>query len=657
MPRYRLMPQDRRSGNAPRGGSTGLRRLPLLLPVFLALFCGCIVDGGMDVAVRFETTDADVASVTVAVEDGQGSPVGSGPLAKGVAGWSGSIRIGRTGTAVFQARAKAADGSVLYFGRVRAALAGNGDAVAIPVGQRCVVPGAALCSWKDFLYVLGGRDAAGNFRGETWVSRIGGDGGPGAWTRSVDLPEAAAFASCVVAGDFVYVVGGETSGGFREKAFYAMVQADESSSAYGGLGGFPTGWQIAPRSLPAAVSGAGAVIDDGRVLLAGGKASGGPVDAVVVGRIRRDGSVGQWYSSPNGMPSARGGAGIALRGGRVWAVGGAGAGGVLPDALSAPWSSFFNGAFTAEASMDVARAFPVLAADGGGLLLFGGWNGTGAREDGRRLPDGGAWTGIDVDCGQAYGPGAAVVDGRVYYVSRINGTDPPEVAVIDLPDPVADPPSVFPGSGWVGPGLVPTVRAYPGCEVRYTVGTPEAPPESPSAASPLLDLSSPPAVGADAVFRFRAFSAVPGDPGSAETIRTYRVRTVGLFPYIQWTLSPSNGSGGLTAYCLKETYSDETSVDVSSVWIGISVAVRGIHALRWADSSDDAQYTAGVTVSLYEDDFYAGVYDRCGLEITGRTGGSVEPILVELAPGTYYLNVASQNGAMGGTFGLSVVRQ
>jgi hypothetical protein len=138
-------------------------------------------------------------------------------------------------------------------------------------------------------------------------------------------------------------------------------------------------------------------------------------------------------------------------------------------------------------------------------------------------------------------------------------------------------------------------------------------------------------------------------------MRSYRVRTGSSFPYLQWTITPSSTPGGLTSYEMTESYTDGSSVLVSSLWIRVSVATRGLYTLRWADSTDDPQsYSAAVQLSLFEEDFFASVYDRTDQEIVGRTGGFAEPMLVELAAGAYNLLLETRSGEAGGSFGLSL---
>jgi hypothetical protein len=247
--------------------------------------------------------------------------------------------------------------------------------------------------------------------------------------------------------------------------------------------------------------------------------------------------------------------------------------------------------------------------------------------------------------------------GRVYFVSRINGEAPPETGFYRLAASVADVPLVTPGSGWVSSGLKPKVIAVPGEVVRYTKGTPAAPPAAPTSSSSIWP-ASPPRVLIDTVFRFRGFQT--GMTGSPELVRTYRVRPGSMFLLVSGSVNLTADAETFRQYTLKEKLSGGLVKDVTSVWLKVSVGTRGIYMLRWADSTDHGAadaYTAAVRMSLFEEDTYASVYDRSGAEVTGRSGGYSGPVHVELAAGDYFLHVESTDGGSGGSFGISMIRE
>jgi len=158
-------------------------------------------------------------------------------------------------------------------------------------------PGAALVSWGAHLYVLGGLDAAGNYRAEVWHTEIGADGQSGAWNREPDLPEALANASCVTFGQMVYVIGGRDTDGHRDTIYFTLINADGSL-------GFTSGWATNPRPLAVATSCATPVFSGGRLFLFGGKLSHGVDAPVMSAGLWSDGQLGQWYDIPAGISEA-----------------------------------------------------------------------------------------------------------------------------------------------------------------------------------------------------------------------------------------------------------------------------------------------------------------------------------------------------------------
>jgi hypothetical protein len=205
--------------------------------------------------------------------------------------------------------------------------------------------------------------------------------------------------------------------------------------------------------------------------------------------------------------------------------------------------------------------------------------------------------------------------------------------------------------------MKPKVIAVPGEVVRYTKGTPAAPPAAPTSSSAIWP-ASPLKVTQDTVFRFRGFQT--GMTGSPEVVRTYRVRPGSMFPLVSGSVTLTGDADTFRQYTLEEKYSDGSTTPVASVWLKVSIGTRGIYMLRWADSTDHGAtggYTAAVRMSVFEEDTYASVRDRSGAEVTGRSGGYSGPVHVELASGDYYLLVESTDGGSGGSFGISLVRE
>lgn len=521
----------------------------------------------------------------------------------------------------------------------------SGTAVSLDLS---VLPGTALASWGDFVYAIGGRDAGGNPRKETWVARVSAGGFVGGWTRTADLPEGRAFASAVVAGPYVYAIGGETASGEASDVLFALVDTNDASSEYGGLCGFSSGWQKNPTFLPVGLTRSSAIVADGRILTVGGISGRVATSALYTARIRSDGLVGQWQSMQERLPDARYGAAVALDSGYAIVVGGY-TGTKLPkDRLTAEWTKAGSGAWKSGTGPSTASAFPILLPTADGLLFFGGVGADGSRTTAELLASS-LWVSSTYTGSQAYSPSSATVGQAVVRVTAINADSAPTGAV-DIPaNPRCADPDVFPPSGWVRPGTALTAVAPSGVVIRYTAGTIASPPDAVGAGSAVWDAANAMTITTDAMLRFRAYRS--GCAASAEVTRMFRIRAGGTLPMIQATVLP--GESG--THVLAEKYSDGSASPVSLVWIRLSIPERGIWKIGVIDATGDAaNCSATVDFSLFEQDFFLSVFDRSGNEIAGRAAGT--DATVELAAGYYYLLVEADSCDAGGTFGVSLTR-
>ena len=439
---------------------------------------------------------------------------------------------------------------------------------ASPLYDQTTPPGAALVSWGPHLYVLGGVDAAGNYRAEVWHTTIGSDGLPGAWNREIDLPEAFAFASCVTFGQLVYIIGGRDAGGHRGKIYFTLIYTDGSL-------GFTSGWATSTRSLPTATACATPLIVGGRLFLSGGKI-GQKVDAPVMNAgFWSDGQLGQWYEAPA----------------------------ILPVSLSA--------------STDICST-------------------------------------------STKGMTSISLANSVFSIAEIRGSQAPRLEILRLEDKITDPPRVSPGDGNVRMNSKVKIVAFPGDTVRYTVSAYGTKPADPTGAdTDTLWAQSPtalPVITTDNSYAFRAFR--PGSEPSEIVYANFRPMSASMFVLLQSTVFPQAASTGLSTYTLTETYSDGTSLAVSSVWLRLLVSERSPLSFDWQDAVGDATaWSASVRVSLYEDASAsrpALIAD--GPEFYRLSAEEGAPVAAVLGSGTYFLKIESTDGSTGGTFGL-VVRE
>lgn len=509
--------------------------------------------------------------------------------------------------------------------------------------------GAGIVSWEDNVYVLGGVDASGAYRSEVWRASVDSSGALGAWTREVDLPRPLAFAACAAFGGMVYVVGGRDAGGLRDEISFTTIQS-------GGTLGFTAGWATNSRPLPAPRSAAAPVVVQGRLFLVGGETAAGPQSSILSARFWNDGQVGQWYEAPNPLPEAGTGFAAAIHGGRLWVIGGNADAtySAIPDdsGLPGPWSAGLLGGGSA--------AFSALASTADGLLAIGGGSQDAGGYAETRTYDGSAWSRSAAVA--ALGPHCAVLADTVFVLGSVQGSEPPVVRAIAVARKRADAPRVSPSDGNIRAGSAPSVTAYPGDTVRYTTAAYGTEPADPTESDPDANWEAPSpsvaSVSADASYAFRAFRS---GAEASEIVRvTYRSMPASMFVLLQATIFPQSNASGYTSYSLTETYSNGTTLDVSSVWYQTIVAPRSCLRIGWADASDEptgAGYTARVRLSLFED--VAGstpARAADGSELFRLSGGFSNPATAALEAGTYYLNVQSTDGSPGGTFGLLVAK-
>jgi hypothetical protein len=196
---------------------------------------------------------------------------------------------------------------------------------ALPVGlsghavAAATLPGASPTS---VVYVAGGADSSNAPRDSVLYATVSATGTLSAWTKTLVLPAAVAFAAAVVATpnnsavtgtSYLYVIGGDSTASGKPIA-----------TVYRGtLGatGAVTGWS-STTALPAAVHSLGAVIFNGAVYVAGGAGSGNaPVATVYRAPIQSDGTLGSWQALTS-LPFARSYFGLGINGTFLYALGG-----------------------------------------------------------------------------------------------------------------------------------------------------------------------------------------------------------------------------------------------------------------------------------------------------------------------------------------------
>lgn len=142
-----------------------------------------------------------------------------------------------------------------------------------------------------FLYVIGGWNGNARLR-EVQRAEVGANGVLSAWTRQPDYPEPIAVHAAVVVNNRIYVVGGQNNSSILSTVYYAAILPD------GNLGPW-TGTSDLPRRLYRHA----VATHNGYLYVTGGDDTGGAQATVVYARINGDGSLGSWQSST--LPAAR----------------------------------------------------------------------------------------------------------------------------------------------------------------------------------------------------------------------------------------------------------------------------------------------------------------------------------------------------------------
>lgn len=159
------------------------------------------------------------------------------------------------------------------------------------------IHGASAAIFRGFLYLAGGADTANAASTKTYRAQINADGSLGAWEEMAALPNASSHSSLVNFGPYLYVIGGETG---TVTPVSATLSGSETSAVHlarinlrtGALN--TTGWS-AVSTLSKARSKHSAVFAGGALFVSSGVYSGQPgssENAYAV--VNSDGTLGSW---------------------------------------------------------------------------------------------------------------------------------------------------------------------------------------------------------------------------------------------------------------------------------------------------------------------------------------------------------------------------
>lgn len=226
---------------------------------------------------------------------------------------------------------------------------------------------------NGYLYVMGGYNSGGNVVDAVYYSKLGSNGSIGSWqTESTNtLPQAVGYATTFVNNGYIYVVGGEASGGANlATVYYAKPNGDGSMGAWTNDTGNP---------LPQGLSALSSTVSGNYVYVLGGFA-GGYVNTVYYAKLNSNGTIGSWAndtSSP--LPQTLQFIAPAANSGYVYVLGGYGLSGPISTAYYAGANS--DGSLAAWATSPNSLPQAVFHATSGVYndyaYVIGGDNGSG----------------------------------------------------------------------------------------------------------------------------------------------------------------------------------------------------------------------------------------------------------------------------------------
>ncbi len=221
-----------------------------------------------------------------------------------------------------------------------------------------------MVAYNNFLYVVGGYDT--NFRNTVHYARINADGSLGTWATTTPFLTARREHKAVAHNGYLYVLGGE-NGGALNSVEYAQLNPDGTVGTWAATTAFAT-----PRSCFSAVS------HDRYLYLIGGfvapDCSGGNAATANIqyAAINGNGTLGAWTATAS-LPLARESMGAAVHNGRLYLAGGYDTNPV-PLANVAPFNADGTlGPWQTMTSLPAPRDWTHMVTQDGWLYLLGGY--------------------------------------------------------------------------------------------------------------------------------------------------------------------------------------------------------------------------------------------------------------------------------------------
>ncbi|MCX7774603.1 MAG: hypothetical protein N2067_00675 [Spirochaetaceae bacterium] len=512
--------------------------------------------------------------------------------------------------------------------------------------------GMALVRYGNYVYRIGGLDNSGRPLQTCFYASIETDEQgvilPLAWQETASLPEGRSFAAVIAAGGRMYVIGGDNGDGPTSTIYVTQINSD-------GTLGYGTShfWESSLNTLPSPRSHMAWALHDGRIFLVGGFGPEGVLDSIIHARIWQTTLwPGTWYESPQHLPKAVYGSGLAVSQNRMFIAGGFDSSNrAVTNLISYDIGTDGLLSNPVAAQMPEPKAFPLCLDNDGQVIIAGGYAAKSIISSSSWTFDGTGFASAGLEL-KAEGPSSAHAATTLWYVK-------PNRTLLDLlpigsKDGMQLPPEapvVFPGSGMVPKNTTVLVKAAPGTTVRYcTDHTPVM------VADPVWNEASPLKITADTMMAFRAF-ATDGTPG-AQVNMDYRVRPASFFVWVSGDFTLKDvGDTTLQNISLTDNMFNPATTGYTGIWGRLVVSSPMAIALTVRDAASpgyEAVYTGRVRFSLFEGDLYTEVVDIEGKAVRNLLPPTAtQPILLHLNPGAYYLRLDDVDGLSGRRLGVS----
>jgi N-acetylneuraminic acid mutarotase len=217
----------------------------------------------------------------------------------------------------------------------------------------------ASVAYNGSIYVIGGY--GGSYLNDVQFAPMDASGTVGAWAATTGLTTARYLHASVACGGYLYVIGGSTGSSFLGDVQVAPMNADGTVGPW-----------TATTSLSIPRFGHTSVAANGFLYVLGGNSSGGLLNDVLYAPINSNGTLGAWSATTSFNTSRDTHASVAY-GGYLYVIGGYSGSGLLNDVQFAPMNSDGTvGAWSGTASFATARYLHTSVAYGGYLYVMGG---------------------------------------------------------------------------------------------------------------------------------------------------------------------------------------------------------------------------------------------------------------------------------------------